>query len=79
MNENLSFINGRIAILSSLLDGKVTTAAACNVTAEDFAKICGDLKNEGLIRQVNFGNVLNVEVTEKGINYIDNSTNRIRI
>ncbi|MGM7723866.1 hypothetical protein [uncultured Metabacillus sp.] len=78
MNEDLYVINGKAAILSSLLDGKVTSADACEVTPEDFAKICGDMKKEGLIRQVNFGNVLNVEVTEKGINYFDSITNKLR-
>lgn len=79
MNEDLYVINGKVSILTSLLNNKEPSAEACDVTPEDFVKICEEMYNEGLISHTNFGNVLNAEVTDKGVNYFDSITNRLRI
>ncbi|MDT3766121.1 hypothetical protein [Priestia filamentosa] len=79
MNEDLYVINGKILILTSLLNDKEPSAETCDVTPEDFVKICEEMYNEGLISHTNFGDMLNAEVTDKGFNYFDNITNRLRI
>jgi hypothetical protein len=79
MNEDLYVINGKVSILTSLLNDKVPSAESCDITPEDFVKICEEMYNEGLLSHTNFGNVLNAEVTDKGLNYFDSITNRLRI
>ncbi|MGM0875602.1 MAG: hypothetical protein ACQEWV_12535 [Bacillota bacterium] len=83
MYEDLYVINGKVTILTSLLGGKEPSAEVCDVTPEDFAKICEELENEGLIRNANFihgkGNAISAEVTGKGIKYFDRITNRLKV
>ncbi|MED3729353.1 hypothetical protein [Priestia filamentosa] len=79
MNEDLYVINGKVLILTSLLNNKEPSAEASDVTPEDFVKIYEEMYNEGLISHTNFGDVLNAEVTDKGFHYFDSITNRLRI
>jgi hypothetical protein len=79
MIEDLYVINGKVSILTSLLNDREPYAETCDVTPEDLVKICEEMSNEGLITHTNFGNVLNAVVTVKGVNYLDSITNRLRI
>jgi hypothetical protein len=76
-------MNGKVSILTLLLEGKEPAAEDCKVAPEDFVKICEEMNNEGLIRNTNLihenGNALYAEVTDKGIKYFDSVTDRLKI
>lgn len=71
MYDDLYEINGKASILSSLLHGNVPSAEECQLAPEEFEQICNELYNEGYLRRTNLGNVLNAEVTDKGMSYLD--------
>ncbi|PGT82128.1 MULTISPECIES: hypothetical protein [Bacillaceae] len=77
MYDDLYVINGKAAILSSLINGNIPTAEECNLTSEDFEKICEEMYEEGLIQRTNLGNVVNAEVSNKGIHFFDNIANSL--
>ncbi|HZH58494.1 MAG TPA: hypothetical protein VEY70_02730 [Metabacillus sp.] len=70
MEEDLYVINGKAAILSSLLNGNIPSAKECHLTPEDFEQICVELYQEGYLMRTNLGNVLNAEVSDKGMTYL---------
>jgi len=77
MYEDLYVMNGKVIALTLLLSGQQPSAEDCNVTPEDFTKICNELKNEGLISDVNDGTPLNAEVTEKVKDYINTMADKM--
>lgn len=72
MYDDLYVINGKAAILSSLLKGNIPTAEECSLSSEDFEHICEEMYDEGLIQRTNLGHVVNAEVSDKGIHYFEN-------
>lgn len=78
MYQDLYVINAKVLALTSLLGGKQPSAEDCDVTPKDFKKICEELNNEGLISNVNYGEILNAEVTDKGMDYINTITDRVK-
>lgn len=74
MQEDLYVINGKAAILSSLLNGNIPSAEECHLTPEDFRQICEELYQEGYLMRTNLGNVLNAEVSDKGMDYLHTIT-----
>ncbi len=70
MEEDLYVINGKAAILSSLLNGNIPSAEECHLNPENFKKICEGLYQEGHLMRTNLGNVINAEVSDKGMNYL---------
>lgn len=74
MDEDLYVINGKVAILSSLLNGNRPSAEECHLTPEDFGQICEELYQEGYLMRTNLGNVLNAEVSDKGMSYLHTIT-----
>ena len=70
MHDDLYIINAKAAILSSLLNGNIPSAEVCHLTTEGFVQICEELYCEGYLKRTNLGNVLNAEVSNKGLSYL---------
>ncbi len=74
MIEDVSIVNAKTVILSSLLNGHVPSAEECHLTTEAFKEVCEQLYSEEYVSRTNLGNVLNAEVSKKGMSYLHDMT-----
>lgn len=72
MYEDLYIKNAKAVILSSLINGQIPSAEECHLTTEEFGRLCDELYREGHLMRTNLGNVLNAEVSHKGLSYLHN-------